>query len=83
MHRRGRRGQLGGNGAAEAKVSDVTVTGSVQVSGWWYVGGILGKGYSSITRCAVLPAAVLCVLAAAAVAAVVLNLLRRRAGGSG
>lgn len=44
---------LGGNGVAEAKISDVHVSGNVQVSGWWYVGGILGKGYTTITDCSV------------------------------
>lgn len=45
---------LGGSGGAEAKVSNVQVTGRVNVRGWWYVGGILGKGYSTITGCSVL-----------------------------
>lgn len=44
---------LGGSGVAEARVSDVHVTGRVNVRGWWYVGGILGKGYSTITGCSV------------------------------
>ncbi len=45
---------LGGSGGAEAKVSNVRVTGRVNVRGWWYVGGIMGKGYSTITGCSVL-----------------------------
>lgn len=45
---------LGGSGGAEAKVSNVQVTGRVNVRGWWYVGGIMGKGYSTITGCSVL-----------------------------
>lgn len=44
---------LGGSGVAEAAVSNVHVTGRVNVRGWWYVGGIMGKGYTSITGCSV------------------------------
>ena len=44
---------LGGNGAAEAKIDNVHVTGNVQISGGWYVGGIMGNGYSTITDCSV------------------------------
>lgn len=44
---------LGGSGGAEAKIDNVHVTGNVQISGWWYVGGIMGKGYSTITNCSV------------------------------
>lgn len=44
---------LGGSGVAEAKVAHVQVTGSVRVYGWWYVGGIMGKGYTTITNCSV------------------------------
>lgn len=44
---------LGGSGGAEAKISNVHVTGRIQVRGWWYVGGILGKGYSNVTDCSV------------------------------
>lgn len=44
---------LGGSGVAEAKVTNVHVTGRVNVRGWWYVGGIMGKGYSNITNCSV------------------------------
>ncbi len=44
---------LGGSGVAEAKIDNVHVTGNVQISGWWYVGGIMGKGYSTITNCSV------------------------------
>ena len=44
---------LGGNGNAEAKITNVHVTGSVQIEGYWYVGGILGKGYTTVTNCSV------------------------------
>ncbi len=44
---------LGGSGGAEARVNNVHVTGRVNVHGWWYVGGILGKGYSQIAGCSV------------------------------
>lgn len=44
---------LGGSGVAEAAVSNVHVTGRVNIRGWWYVGGIMGKGYTSITGCSV------------------------------
>lgn len=45
---------LGGSGGAEAAITNVHVTGSVKVYGWWYVGGILGKGYSQISGCSVI-----------------------------
>lgn len=44
---------LGGSDGAEASITDVHVTGSIQVYGYWYVGGILGKGYSTVTDCSV------------------------------
>lgn len=44
---------LGGSGGAEAKLSNVHVTGRISIRGWWYVGGILGKGYSNVTDCSV------------------------------
>ncbi|UWP68851.1 hypothetical protein [Subdoligranulum variabile] len=44
---------LGGSGGAEAQLSNVHVTGRVSIRGWWYVGGILGKGYSTVTDCSV------------------------------
>ena len=44
---------LGGSGVAEAAVSNVHVAGRVNVRGWWYVGGIMGKGYAGITGCSV------------------------------
>lgn len=44
---------LGGSGGAEARVTNVHVTGRINVRGWWYVGGIMGKGYSTITGCSV------------------------------
>lgn len=44
---------LGGSGGAEAKITNVHVTGNVKVYGYWYVGGILGKGYSTVTDCSV------------------------------
>lgn len=45
---------LGGSGVAEAAITNVHVTGSVKVYGWWYVGGILGKRYSQISGCSVI-----------------------------
>lgn len=44
---------LGGSGVAEARITNVHVTGRVNVRGWWYVGGIMGKGYTTITGCSV------------------------------
>lgn len=44
---------LGGCGGAEAKITNVHVTGNVRVYGYWYVGGILGKGYSTVSNCSV------------------------------
>lgn len=44
---------LGGSGVAEAQLSNVHVTGRISIRGWWYVGGILGKGYSNVTNCSV------------------------------
>lgn len=44
---------LGDSSSALAKLTNVHVTGSINVRGWWYVGGILGKGYASIADCSV------------------------------
>ena len=45
---------LGGGGGAEAKISNVHVSGKIEVYGYWYVGAILGKGYSTIENCSVI-----------------------------
>ena len=44
---------LGGSGGAEAKIDQVHVAGNIKVYGYWYVGAILGKGYSTVTNCSV------------------------------
>lgn len=45
---------LGGGGGAEAKISNVHVSGKIEVYGYRYVGAILGKGYSTIENCSVI-----------------------------
>lgn len=44
---------LGDSQTSSSTISNVHVTGSVRVRGWWYVGGILGKGYGTVTGCSV------------------------------
>ena len=39
--------------AYTGSVSNVRVTGNVQVRGYWYVGGIFGNGYASVADCSV------------------------------
>lgn len=44
---------LGDSSTAQTKLINVHVTGSIQIAGWWYVGGLLGKGYCTVTDCSV------------------------------
>ena len=44
---------LGDSQTSNSAISNVHVTGSVRVYGWWYVGGIMGKGYGTVTGCSV------------------------------
>ena len=44
---------VGGDAYLESKITGVRVTGRVQISGYWYAGGILGNGYTTVTDCAV------------------------------
>ena len=44
---------LGGSEGVEAKVDNVRVTGRVNIRGWWFAGGILGKGHTTVTNCTV------------------------------
>lgn len=44
---------LGDSSNALSKLTNVHVTGNINVRGWWYVGGILGKGYASVIDCSV------------------------------
>ena len=44
---------LGDSQTSSSIISNVHVTGSVRVSGWWYVGGIMGQGYGTVTGCSV------------------------------
>ena len=44
---------VGGDANVESKITNVHVTGSIQISGYWYVGAILGNGYTSISDCSV------------------------------
>lgn len=37
----------------KGRVSDITVTGLVKVSAWWYAGVIGGNGYASVDNCTV------------------------------
>ena len=44
---------VGGDAYLESKITNVHVTGSIQIFGYWYAGGILGNGYTSISDCSV------------------------------
>jgi len=43
----------GGNGNNEAVMDNIAVTGTIKVTGGWYTGIILGKGYTTVTNCTV------------------------------
>ena len=44
----------GGSGGAEATMTNITVKGNVNITGGWYVGCILGKGYAKVSDCNVI-----------------------------
>lgn len=46
-------GAIVGYGFTGKEISNCHVTGDIEIEGWWYIGGIGGKGYVSISGCTV------------------------------
>ncbi|MBM6937418.1 hypothetical protein H7U37_02595 [Pseudoflavonifractor phocaeensis] len=44
---------VGGDAYLESEITGVHVTGSVRILGYWYAGGILGNGYTTVANCSV------------------------------
>lgn len=44
---------LGGSNASSSTIADVHVTGSIRITGKWFVGGLMGQGYGTVQNCSI------------------------------